>query len=90
LEHEGYSVLPRTSYFDYTKRKTNAESLVVAGTDTVPAAKQYRSAPVVGVALLCAATFQYFKFDLLFTVVHETGNKERLLSYKYNERLMKY
>ena len=56
----------------------------MAGTDTVPAAKQYRSAPVVGVALLCAATFQYFKFDLVFPVVHETGNKERILSYKYN------
>jgi hypothetical protein len=38
----------------------------------------------VGVALLCAATLQYFKFDLVFPVVHETGNKERKLSYKYN------
>ena len=66
------------------------ERLAVAGTDTVPAAKQYRSSPVVGVALLCAATFQYFKFDLLFTVAHETGNKERILSYKYNERLKKH
>ena len=56
----------------------------MAGTDTVLAARQYRSAPVVGVALLCAATFQYFKFDLVFPVVHETGNKERILSYKYN------
>ena len=56
----------------------------MAGTDSVPAAKHYRSAPVVGVALLCAATFQYFKFDLPFPVVHGTGNKKRILSYKYN------
>ena len=57
---------------------------MVAGTDIVSAAKQYRSSPVVGVALLCAATLQYFKFDLVFPVVHETGNKKRILSYKYN------
>lgn len=62
----------------------------MAGTDSVPAAKQYRFAPVVGVALLCAATFQYFKFDLVFPVVHEKGNKERILSYKYNKRLKKH
>ena len=52
---------------------------MVAGTDTVPAAKQYRSTPLMGVALLCAATFQYFKFDFVFPLVHETGNKERIL-----------